>query len=645
MAILTKKEQITKIFNNVSRFIPTDILIACPDWAEKNRIMSQKISRKTGPFSFENAPYCREICDCFSKNNPVREVAIMKGVQLGLTTSVIENAIGYMIDNDPAPSMFVFPTDADCKDYKENKINDLIDKSGLRKKIFAETENRNTRRTGDTAQKLDFANGFLKFVSARKGNALRSSHIKYLFMDELDGYPDEIRGEGSPIEIAVKRTDSYSEVRKICYNSTPILTHKSKINEFYEKGDKRKFFVPCPHCGQKQELEFYVPDGGEYPDEKAIVKNKIKYKPYGLMFNAAECREGDYKSVVYRCKHCGKEFDNDFKKTILQAGEWIPTSSSKIPHFRSYHISALYSLTKPWWRIVYDFLTAGKDPKKLQTFFNLDLGKPFEDRTGGVEYQTVHRLKDDTMRNNFVPKEAFFLTAAADIQRDRIECEIKAWGDRYRCWGIDHRIFPGNTSDLYDPCWQELAKVKDEVFNDNRQIEIMLVDSGDGETRDVVYSFCDLFGDGIILPLKGFVSTLRTREKYRIVDIKEVEGLSLVEIYVDLYKNLLARYLSQEDNHEGNIYPDGWFSFAQDYSDSYFRQLTTERKVKVTTPGGLTSVRWVQHGRNEAFDLNVYNLAACDLIIYQYSLAYLEYESANPRAVFEYIKNERAMRK
>ena len=274
MATLTKNEQITRIFKEVRKYIPTDILIGCSEWAEKNRYMSQKISRKVGNFSFENAPYCREICDCFSKNSSVREVAVMKGVQLGLTTSVIENAIGYMIDNDAAPAMFVFPTDADCKAYKETKIDGLIDNSGLRKKIFAETENRNTRRTGDTAQKLDFSNGFLKFVSARKGNALRSSHIKWLFLDELDGYPDEIKGEGSPIEIAVKRTDSYSEVRKICYNSTPILAHKSKINDLYLKGDQRKFFVPCPHCGKKQELVFYVSDGGEYPDEKAILKLK-----------------------------------------------------------------------------------------------------------------------------------------------------------------------------------------------------------------------------------------------------------------------------------------------------------------------------------------------------------------------------------
>ena len=189
----------------------------------------------------------------------------------------------------------------------------------------------------------------------------------------------------------------------------------------------------------------------------------------------------------------------------------------------------------------------------------------------------------------------------------------------------------------------ELAKVKDEYFTDDRQIELMLVDSGDGETRDVVYNFCDMYGDGYILPLKGFVSTIRTKEKWKMGDIKEFDSLSLVEIYVDLYKNTLARYLSQAEP-VGDNYPDGWFTFANSYKDEYFRQLTTERKVKVKTPGGLVVTKWEQHGRNEAFDLNVYNLTACDLIIYQYSLVYLKLESANPRAVFEYMKLARGLK-
>ena len=635
---LSKNEQITKIIELIENVVPKDVLISCPDWAEKNRYMTPKVSRKVGQFSFENAPYCKEICDCFSRNNPIREVAIQKGVQLGLTTSVIENAIGYIIGVDSAPSMFVFPSDEDCENYKKTKIDSLIDNSGLREKIVAETENRNTRRTGDTAQMLEFPNGFLKLVSARKGNALRSSHIKNLFLDELDGYPDEIKGEGSPIAIAKKRTDSYSTVRKVCYNSTPILAHKSKINELYLKGDQRKFLVPCPHCGKKQELVFYKHDGGEYPDKYANIKNGVKTKPFGLMFDAEECKAGNFESVRYRCRHCGKEFEDYYKKSIEQEGEWVATAASKIPFFRSYHISALYSLTKPWWEIVFDFIDAGTDAKKLQTFYNLDLGLPFEDTTAGVEFYTVHRLKDDTMQNNVVPKEALFLTCVADVQRDRIECEIKAWGDRFRCWGIDHRVFYGNTSDVYDSCWAEFVKIKDEVFTDGRQVEIMLVDSGDGENRDVVYSVCDLFGDGLILPLKGFVSTARTREKYKFAEIKDFEGLQLVELYVDLYKNTLSRLLSQEEHTDGTT-PDGWFTFAAGYSDEYFRQLTTERKVKVQTNGGLTTVKWVQHGRNEAFDLNVYSLAAADLIIYQYSIAYLGLDYPNATEVFKYFKS------
>ena len=637
-SVLSAKQQIDNIFNAINGLIPMDVLMSCTEWAEKNRYLNSKITGTSGNFSYKNAPYCREIADCFSKNSPVQQVAIMKGVQLGLTTSVIENVIGYSIDTDPCPMMFVFPTDKDAENYKKLKIDNLIDFSNLRGKIIAGTENKNSRRTGDTQTLLEFVNGFLILASCRKGQDLRRTNVKKLFLDELDAFIDEIKNEGSPIEIAVKRTDSYIEKgRKICYNSTPILAHKSKIFEYYQKGDCRKFFVPCPHCGGMQELVFYKSDGGLYPDNKALKKGKTKTKPYGLMFDVKECREGNYDSVRYKCMHCGSDFYDYHKRLIEQDGEWRATQKSKIPFYRSYHISALYSLTKPWWNIVLDFLDAGKDPKKLQSFYNLDLGLPFEDRTGGVEYQTVHRLKDETLQNNVLPKGALFLTCAADIQRDRIECEIKAWGDRFRCWGISHRVFPGNTLDIYDPCWQEFSKVVNENWG-GKQIEIGLVDSGDGELTDTVYNFCATYGDGLILPLKGFISRARTREKYKIVELPGYDNLYLVEVYTDLYKNILARYLSQEE-HIGDDYPDGWFTFAAGYSDEYFRQLTTERKVKLTTPDGLVAVKWVQHGRNEAFDLNVYNLAAADIVIQRYSMFYLNLENPNPREVFKFLSS------
>lgn len=643
-ATLTKKQQIDNIFDAIEDLIPSNVLMGCPEWAEKNRYMNAKVTGRAGLFSFKNAPYTREIAACFSKTSPVQQVAIMKGVQLGLTTSVIENAIGYTIDADPSPMMFVFPTDADADNYKKLKIDNLIDNSDLRKKIVAETGNRNTRRTGDTSKLLEFNNGFMIFASCRKGQDLRRTNVKKLFLDELDAFVDNIPNEGSPIDIAVKRTDSYVEKgRKICYNSTPILAHKSKIYELVQKGDFRKFLVPCPHCHKKQELVFYKADGGLYPDKKATVKDGLKTKPFGIIFNIDECRAGDYKSVRYRCQHCGEDFYDYHKSAIEQDGEWVPTKQSTIPFFRSYHISTLYSLTKPWWNIVLDFIEAGNNPTKLQAFYNLDLGLPFEDRTGGVEYQTVHRLKDDMQQNNVIPKDALFLTAAADIQRNRIECEIKAWGDRYRCWGIDHRVFYGNTADIHDPCWAEFQKIRDEKFNveggGTKVVETILVDSGDGELRDVVYTFCDLDPERVFFPLKGFVSQTRTREKYKLVEVKEFDDLWLVEIYTDLYKNTLARYLSQPEPVNKDDYPDGWFTFAAGYGDEYFRQLTTERRVKTKRPDGLIKISWEQHGRNEAFDLNVYNLCAADLVIQRYSAYYLQLENPNAREVFKFLKS------
>lgn len=649
--VLPKEEQINSIFTSIERLIPSNTLLSCPDWAEQRRYMNSKITGRSGAFSFTNAPYCREICDCFSKNNPTQEVAIMKGVQLGLTTSVIENTIGYNMDINPSPMMFVFPNKDECKSYKNTKIDNLIDNSDLRSKIVAETENRNTRRTGDTTFLIEFAGGFLKLASAGNAKELRSTAIKILFLDELDAYVEMLKNEGSPVEIAVKRTDSYILIgRKICYNSTPLLAHKSKIFEYYKKGDQRKFYVPCPICGEMQELVFYKEDGGLYGDDKALIKGETRTKPFGLLFDIAECKEGNFESVRYRCMHCGNDFKDYHKQVILQKGEWRATAKAKVPNYRSYHISALYSLTKPWRNIVLDFIEAGSDPKKLQSFYNLDLGLPFEDRTGGVEYQTVHRLKDDS-KNNIVPKEALFLTCVADVQRDRIECEIKAWGDRLRCWGIDHRVLRGNTSDKYDQCWKDFVSIKDEYFvtnedkpeEDKRQVDLMLVDSGDGENTDVIYDVCETFGDGLIMPLKGLATTTRTKEKFKITELPNYENLSLVEVYVDLYKNSLARYLAQEERIDG-VYPDNWFSFARGYSDEYFRQLTTEKRVKVVTPSGIVRIKWEAHGRNEAWDLNVYSLLAIDVILLQYSILYLGYETANPREVIEYVKTIRGIK-
>jgi phage terminase large subunit GpA-like protein len=352
--------------------IPKDILPEVSEWAEKNRFMTSKVSNITGQFSYDNTPYAKEIANCFSKNSPIKEIVIMKGVQLGFTTAIFENVIGYSIQHDPSPMMLVSGDLKLLKDFKIIKIDNLIDNSNLRDKIIAETDNKHTRRTGDTAEMIDFLGGFLRIAGCHNANSLRSLPIKKLFLDELDAYPKTLAGEGSPIDLAVKRTESYSRTRKIGYISTPLLNNSSNIKEYFEKGDQRKFFVPCPFCNKKQELIFYSKDNGEYDDSKAVIidsgqlivdsykgdnsNNPVSEanakptvncqlstvncrKPYGLIFNSEECKNGNYSSVVYRCKYCGNNMKDYHKKKILQRGEWIPTAKAKKLNYRSYHLS------------------------------------------------------------------------------------------------------------------------------------------------------------------------------------------------------------------------------------------------------------------------------------------------------------------
>ena len=134
-----QKEQVRKIFKTIRTVIPKDLLPEVSEWAEINRFMTSKVSNITGQFSYDNTPYAKEIANCFSKNSPIREVAIMKGVQLGFTTAIFENVIGYSIAHDPSPMMLVSGDLKLLKDFKTIKIDNLIDNSGLREKIIAET--------------------------------------------------------------------------------------------------------------------------------------------------------------------------------------------------------------------------------------------------------------------------------------------------------------------------------------------------------------------------------------------------------------------------------------------------------------------------------------------------------------------------
>ena len=600
------ENDVSWVFNRIDNLPQEQLRLLVSEWAAKNRVIPEGLSPFPGPWRNDVTPYLIEIMDCFSESSPVRKVAIMKGTQLGLTTGILENDIGYIIDHAPAPTMFITGDQQMAEASIEIKIDKMLDSAGLSKKIFSQSENKQGKKTGNTKKKKEFPGGFLLAVGPNSGSKLRSFSVKNLLFDEIDAYPLQTGNEGDPIKIAEKRTDSFELTRKILYISTPLEKESSKINYLFGRGDQRFYFVPCIKCGHLQTLEF-----GQLKFEKD--------KKGSLIID----------SVHYECIKCKAKWKNYNKVDFLameSGAKWKPTGIPKEEGLRSYHINALYSPVgmKSWESICNEFISAQDDIMELKTFTNTVLGLPWEDQH--------HAPRPDSIMSNqggydrgMVPKEAHFITLGADVQGDRIECEVVAWSKYFESWSIDYKVFhvendkliknggPG-AEDGESQVWSELYNYITSEFpifgGGVMNLEIALIDSG--YVTDTIYDFCSQF-DGGVFPIMGdkykkshSVFTPRQVKEYNLTRF----DLQTDHLKTQIYKNLRKEIIIDKNNDR--VYPRGYCHFPPDYGRKYFDQLTAEVRKIEKQKNGVASKVWYElppGRRNEALDCRVYAMA------------------------------------
>src|SRR5260370_12957165 len=101
----------------------------------------------------------------------------------------------------------------------------------------------------------EFPGGILVMTGANSAVGLRSMAARYLFLDEIDGYPGDVDGEGDPVNLALARTLTFAR-RKVFMISTSKVTGRSRIETCFEDSDQRYYWTPCPFCNQYQTLHF-----------------------------------------------------------------------------------------------------------------------------------------------------------------------------------------------------------------------------------------------------------------------------------------------------------------------------------------------------------------------------------------------------
>src|ERR687891_1503983 len=167
-----------------------DPLLTVSEWADQYRVLSQRASSEPGRWRTERTPYLKEIMDCLSPSSPVQRVALMKGAQIG-GTECGNCWIGYVIHQAPGPMMAVAPTVELAKRNSKQRIDPLIEESEVLRERVKE---RRSRDSGNTVLSKEFPGGVLILTGANSAVGLRSMPARYLFLDEVDGYPGDVEG-------------------------------------------------------------------------------------------------------------------------------------------------------------------------------------------------------------------------------------------------------------------------------------------------------------------------------------------------------------------------------------------------------------------------------------------------------------------
>jgi len=363
-----KKEMINFMVDLIRQFPTTAVKESAVDFTENTRVLTSGSSARPGPYKFANTPYAREITECLSESSRIVEISVMKGAQTGITT-IMENHQLYCIFHGLGPILYVSSDDDLAGEYMEKRLDVALDASGLRSKITPPVLKRSKKSTGDSRRAKSYRGTFIRAVGARSESKLSSFPIRYLHLDETDKYPLQLASGGSSIAAAVRRTDSYGNLKKIMYVSTPKNKSTSRIEPLFQQGDQRYYNISCPACGHLQPLKWSQMRWEKDGDNKL----KIELDKNGRMKNNPiwhECIECKYKMRDYEKGNFLKE------KGFGGKAEWISSTTTKKPGLRSYHVSSLYGL-RSWTDIVLQWDQIEQNQDFLQSFINDVLGETY----------------------------------------------------------------------------------------------------------------------------------------------------------------------------------------------------------------------------------------------------------------------------
>lgn len=552
------------------------------EWADTYRKLSSESSAEAGQYKTSRVEYARGMMDAIAQHETV---VLMTSAQVTKTT-IIENMIGYHIHLDPCPMLFINPTLEMSETFSKDRLAPMLRDCECFKGLVAPTRSRDKNST--ILHKV-FRGGHLTMAGANSPASLASRPVRVVLFDEVDRFALSAGMEGDPVKLAMRRATRFWN-RKFLLASTPTVKGKSRIEKLWNLSDKRKFFVPCPHCHEPQVLKF----------------EQIKFKADQL-----KPIEEQAATAFYECEHCQGQIFDKHKPEMISQGQWRATAEGTTAGF---HIWEAYFPQTPWSKIIAEFLEAKDDPELFKTFINTVLGELWEEQeTETLDWEKLFN-RAERYEPLTVPHPATLLTAGVDVQGDRLECSVWAWGDQEQGWLIYHAVFWGDPTE--DGVWVDLDLFLQSKFTHESGVELGIT----ATAIDTGYKHQDVYNFVRRRPGRGLYCTKgSSKPTAPVIDkptSQEVNWrgkplrrpIRLWPVGTEICKVTIHARLNLPKVGRGYLH------FPVGIEPEYYEQLCAERREKKLIKG-FEKWEWVKvRKRNEALDCLVYAYAIAELI-------------------------------
>ena len=401
------------------------------EWAEQERKLNNAPAY-VGPWRFTMAPYLREPLDKLV--DPDAEAVIFVGPAQCGKTELILNWAGWGIRVDPADMSIFSPTQSNARDFSNRRIDRLQQTTEeIKKELLAE-------RDADNKYDKHYKSGMILGLAWPTKAELAGKPIPRIALTDRDRMEDDIEGEGDPFDLATKRTTSFGSFAMTLCESSPSreitdyryvtkTPHEAPpctgILGLYNRGDRRRWYIPCARCGEYLEPRFEL----------------LEWDESNSVLDSAD-------SVRLVCPTCGGHNRPKERFDMMQNGLWVPdgctidagqiVGTPRRTKYISYWLEGCSAAFTNWPKLVSAYLTAEEEfnrslnEEPLKKFYNTDLGRPYKpkamDSTRTPE-DLIARAEDFGKNEKGlieIISDIAFLVATVDVQKNMFIVQV--WG-------------------------------------------------------------------------------------------------------------------------------------------------------------------------------------------------------------------------